>query len=578
MQHSCRSANRSGPSWGRPAADSRCAAKGIRRLPAVTRPGGAISRSATALLRAVAIASVPLLAAAAAAAATEATEKVPRPNIVIILADDMGFSDLGCFGGEIATPHLDRLAANGLRLTQFYNTARCCPTRAALLTGLYPHQAGIGHMTGDFGYPAYRGRLNRHCMTIAELLRTVGYRTLCVGKWHVGSDPQYWPRQRGFERYFGTPTGGGAYFKEAFQFRKRFVVLDDERVEYPDGAYVTDLFTDYAVRFVEAAAGDDRPFFLYLAHIAPHWPLQARPEDIARYSGRYDVGWDHIRDRRYRRQLEMGLIDRRWPLSPRHPQAKPWKALPESKRRDLAHRMAVYAAQVDRLDRSVGRVVECLRDHGALEDTLIVFLSDNGCSAEGGPGGFRRGDPDAPIGSPRSYASVGLEWANASDTPFRRFKMNTHEGGIATPFIAHWPNGIAARGTIAHHVGHVIDLMPTCAELAGARYPSQHDGVELYPLEGRSLVPVFRDPSRPVESRTLYWEHQGNRAIREGNWKLVADHKGPWELYDLRADRTEVHDVAAEHPDVVRRLARKWQDWADRVGVRPWPVRRSKGR
>lgn len=511
----------------------------------------------------------------AGGAASESRATAPRPNIVIVLADDMGYSDLGCYGGEIATPHLDRLAANGLRWTQFYNTARCCPTRAALLTGLYPHQAGVGHMTGDFGDPAYRGRLNQHCMTIAELLRTVGYRTLCVGKWHVGSDPQYWPRQRGFERYFGTPTGGGAYFKETFRFRNRFVVLDDRRVEYPDGAYVTDLFTDYALRFLQEVAGGPRPFFLYLAHIAPHWPLQAKPEDIARYAGRYRIGWDRVRAERYRRQLEMALIDRRWKLSPRHRQADAWERLSKQRQRDLAHRMAVYAAQVDSLDRNVGRVVEFLRERGILDDTLILFLSDNGCSAEGGPGGFRRGDPQAPIGSPRSYASVGLEWANASDTPFRRFKMNVHEGGIATPLIAYWPRGIGARGALTHQVGHVIDLMPTCAELAGATYPRRRDGIELYALEGRSLVPWLRDPRRPIEPRTLFWEHQGNRAVRHGDWKLVADHGGPWELYDLSGDRTELHDVAARRPDLAQSLAKTWQAWADRVGVRPWPVKKA---
>ncbi|QDV35242.1 arylsulfatase [Tautonia plasticadhaerens] len=517
---------------------------------------------------------IPALLLAMSLAPTAAPADEPsRPNIVVIMADDLGYSDLGCYGGEIETPNLDRLAADGLRFSQFTNTARCCPTRASLLTGLYSHQAGIGHMVGDYGIPSYQGYLNDRCVTIAEALRPAGYATLMAGKWHVGSARGRWPLDRGFDRYFGTPTGGGVYFKETLQIRTEvFFVEDDRRVEFPEDGYVTDLFTDHAIRFARDAASTGRPFFLYLAHIAPHWPLQALPEDIEKYEGRYDLGWDAVRDARYRRQLEMGLIDPRWPLSPRDPEAKPWDEMPEDARADLAYRQAVYAAQVDRIDQSVGRLVSALGDSGVLEDTLILFLSDNGCSAEGGPGGFSRGIEGAPIGTGSSYASVGLEWANASDTPFRKFKISVHEGGIASPLIAHWPAGIARTGEIDHQPGHVIDLMPTCLDLAGAEYPAERSGLPTIPLEGRSLAPAFS--GAPIDREALFWEHQGNRAVRVGDWKLVASKGQPWELYDLEADRTELVDLAAERPDTVAELSGRWEAWADRCGVEPWPVRR----
>ena len=497
------------------------------------------------------------LAAGDRAAGTE----LGRPNVVIVMVDDMGFSDLGCYGGEIETPHLDRLAKGGLRFTQFYNAARCTPTRAALLTGVYPHQS------------LHRGALDGRCVTIAEALRSAGYATLMTGKWHVGSPPQHWPRQRGFDRYFGTPQGGGVYFKDTLTIRRKlhgeiFFILDDERVEIPDDFYVTDAFTDYALEFVDQAAAAGQPFFLYLAHIAPHFPLQAKPEDIAKYRGRYDAGWDAIRQARYDRQVEMGIIDRRWPLSPRDPRAGTWAEQSPEQQADLAERMAIYAAQIDSVDQNMGRLIERLQALGCLDDTLILFLSDNGCSAEGGPGGFNRGVQGAAIGTGLSWASGGLEWANVSDAPFRKFKKDAHEGGIATPLIAHWPAGIGRRGELEHQVGHVIDLMPTCLELAGADYPSQRNGHPTLPLEGISLVGAFR--GEPLARREpLYQEHEGNRAIRDGKWKLVAARNGPWELYDMAADRTELNDLAEQRPEVAQRLRLQWEAWAERVGVPP---------
>lgn len=423
-------------------------------------------------------------------------------------------------------------------------------------------------MVGDDGIPAYRGFLNDRCVTLAEVLRPAGYTTLMTGKWHVGSAPGQWPLDRGFDRFWGTPSGGGVYFKDTLEMRKEvFFVHGAERIDPPADLYVTDTFTERALEFVDEAVNrTKKPFFLYLAHIAPHWPLQAKPADIAKYAGRYDHGWEVVRDRRFARQKEMGLVAPDATMSPRDPGAKAWTEMPAATRQELAHRMEIYAAQVDSIDQNVGRLVAKLKALGQFENTLILFLSDNGCSAEGGPGGFSRGQAGAPLGTGRSYASAGLEWANACNTPWRKFKMATHEGGIATPFIAHWPKGIAGRGEIRHEAGHVIDLMPTVAELAGTTYPKVVDGRPILPVEGRSLVPVLTG-RRGGESRALFWEHQGSKAVRLGDWKAVAQGRGAWELYDLRHDRVEGRNLAAQNPEQTRELAARWQEWAARCGV-----------
>ncbi|MCA9215432.1 MAG: arylsulfatase, partial [Planctomycetales bacterium] len=401
-----------------------------------------------------------------------------RPNIIVMLVDDMGFSDLGCYGEEISTPNIDRLAKNGVRFNQFYNTARCCPTRACLLTGLYQHQAGVGHMVGNQGHPAYQGYLNNKCVTIGEVLRAADYKTLCIGKWHVGSARGHWPLDRGFDRFFGCPVGGGFYFRNSMAKKNRFLTLGNDEVEFRPGEYVTDLFTDYALQFVDEAARGDAPFFLYFAHIAPHWPLQAKEADIEKYSGRYDEGWDRVRDQRYQRQVELGIVDPAWGKSDRDSKAVAWDSMSDKKKSDLSHRMSVYAAQIDSIDQNVGRLFELLQKHEAVDNTVFMLVSDNGCSAEGGPGGFRQGDKTKRIGTDETYASAGLEWANVSDIPFRKFKTQTHEGGISTPFIVHWPDGAKSdpnRGRIESQVGHVIDIMPTCAELAQATYPATYN-------------------------------------------------------------------------------------------------------
>lgn len=501
----------------------------------------------------------------------ETAESPPRPNLVLILADDLGFSDIGCYGSEIATPNLDRLAAGGLRFTQFYNAARCCPTRACVLTGLYPHQAGVGHMLQAWKAPAYTNGLSAQCVTFAELLSAAGYRTYHVGKWHVGgvggkNDGVNHPMSRGFHRAYGT-GGGGNYFQP------RPLYLDREELPVEGDFYVTDAFSDFAVRFLEDHARDhqDEPFFLNLCFTAPHFPLHAWPEDIARYKGKYRDGWDVLRERRFARQKALGLFPPDLPLSPRDPVARAWSDVPESQRDEWDTRMAVHAAMIDRMDQGIGQVLGALRRMGAEKNTLVLFLSDNGASAEAldsWPNPSRGHTPGSVIGTKESHRCLEVGWANAANTPFREHKMWVHEGGISTPLIACWPAGIAARGGLTNQVGHIIDLMPTFLDLAKTTYPPKFAERSLAPLPGKSLVPVFRGES--IGPRTLGWEHEGNRAFRVGDWKLVAPWKGDWELYDLAHDRTECQNLASANRARVADLAAGWQKWADEVGVIPW--------
>ena len=493
-----------------------------------------------------------------------------RPNIAIILVDDMGFSDLGCYGSEIPTPNLDKLAARGLRFTQFYNTGRCCPTRASLLTGLYSHQAGVGHMVTDRQQPGYQGNLNDRCVTIAEVLRGAGYRTAMAGKWHVtkfvqatnDTEKVNWPRQRGFDHYFGVIQGTANYF------RPNPLTRENEIIEAPaDGFYTTDAFVDNALQFLDA--GDkSKPFFLYLAFNAPHFPLMAPADEIARFRGKYKIGWDKLREQRRARQIERGIVDKAWPLSPRPPEVKAWDAVAPEDQDRFDHLMAIYAAVVAHMDAAVGRLVEALRQRGALDNTLILFLSDNGGNAEAGPEGRYVG---AQPGSEDSNIYCGQSWATLENTPFRRYKHYNHEGGIAAPLIAHWPARISAGGQLRSQPGHLIDLMPTCVELAGATYPKEFNCKAVLPMEGRSLVPAF--DNKPIQRDALFWEHEGNAAVRVGDWKLVRlGRDGPWELYDLKADRTEQRDLAAAQPERVKELAAKWEAWAERAQVKPYPA------
>lgn len=511
----------------------------------------------------------------------------PRPNIVLIMADDLGFSDIGPYGSEIATPNLDALARGGLRFTQFYNTARCCPTRASLLTGLYPHQAGIGHMVSDYGRPGYRGDLNRTSVTIAEVLRSAGYRTAMTGKWHVTpvtADSHNWPLQRGFEKFFGTIAGAGSFFNPASLTRDNTPIQPEK-----SGFYYTDEIGANAAAYIDEMTGRGKPLFLYVAYTAPHWPMHAPEATIEKYKTRYRAGWDALRAERFARQKRMGIIKTNWELSARPPEIPAWDDVPNKEWH--IRRMAVYAAMIDHLDQSIGRIVSKLKEKKQLDNTLIFFLADNGGCAEGmAP---RRETPANPTTSARpettldgravkvgndpavmpgpadTYQSYGPEWAHASNTPFRLYKHYVHEGGISSPLIVHWPSAVKSRNSITAQPGHLIDIMATCVEVAGAEYPAEYKGEKITPLEGKSLLPVFYGKTRPAHE-AIYWEHEGNQAIRMNRWKLVKRHPGKWELYDVEADRTESNDLAASEPGRVTMMGAKWDAWAQRVGVLPW--------
>jgi arylsulfatase len=516
----------------------------------------------------------------------------PRPNVIVILSDDVGYSDLGCFGGEIATPHLDALAAGGLRFTQFYNTARCCPTRASLLTGLYPHQAGVGYMTDRAPYSAnaminewYAGDLRPDTVTLGEAMRGAGYRTYAIGKWHVTKDIEEnasrhnWPLQRGFDRYYGILRGASSFFQPPELLRDNDRVRYDADPEYPvKDFYLTDAFSDHAVKFVNehARTRAGQPFFMYLAYTAAHWPMHARPADIAKYSGRYDGGYAPIRRERVERMRRLGLLDPAWEVTPL---VGDWSKV---ERKDWEARcMEVYAAMLDNMDQGIGRLVAALKANGQFENTLILYLQDNGACAEpygrgGGAGKAKAKGPLPMPGPAESNVGYGEAWANVSNTPFRLYKHWVHEGGISTPLIAHWPRGIMRRGALESQPGHLIDIMATCVDVAGASYPAERAGRAVQPMEGRSLRPAFA--GRPIAREALFWEHEGNRALRVGDWKLVAkDPAGPWELYDLKRDRTEMRDLASSQPDRVREMASTWDRWARRTHAVPWPWKPAHG-
>jgi len=492
-----------------------------------------------------------VMAAAAFAAKKSLGQVAPstpakRPNIIVILADDLGYSDIGPYGGEIDTPNLDRLANNGLRFSAFYNSPRCCPSRAALLTGLYSHQAGMGMMTSDHGrypFPAYDGSLSKHCVTIAEALKAAGYTTMMSGKWHQSPveettgdvDKSNWPLQRGFDRYYGIITGAADYYNPATLVRDNSPITEDA----PD-FYLTDGIADNAVRFIEDATKTDKPFFLYTAFNAPHWPLQAPESAVARFRDRYRRGWDLMRAERHTRQIKSGLIDPKWKVTSRDSRVPAWDRA--SFKEWEIERMAVYAAQVYLMDAGIGRMMKKLEETGQYENTLILFMADNGGNYE--EFGRMAADAKRPIfmrektkqgepvvsgniptimpGPATTFQSYGGPWGNVSNTPFRLYKHYSHEGGISTPLVAHWPDGIRGKGRISHEIGHEIDLMPTFLEISGSSCPKiSSAGDAPPPLEGRSLSAVFRGGG--VANRgMLFWEHEGNCAVRDGKWKLVS--------------------------------------------------------
>jgi arylsulfatase A-like enzyme len=502
----------------------------------------------------------------------------PRPNIVLIVADDMGFSDIGSFGGEIDTPNLDRLAHSGTRFTGMTTNARCVPTRASLLTGLYPTQAGLGYVTQNDGSPQYRGRLSDACVTIGEVLGPSGYHTALFGKWHVARFRSgIIPATRGFERSFGPTGGKSSYFRPSLYRDTQLI----GRPSDPD-FYLTEAITRETVDSIRDFAGSGEPFVTLVTYSAPHFPLQARPEDVARYRDRYRKGWDRIRAERFARQRQTGLLPGVDTLPPRDPDAPPWRRV--SHHPWQIERMAVYAAQVAAMDRGVGQILDTLEQLRIRDNTVVMFLSDNGASAErmghhsAGAAVSLDGDPVLAGNFPRvrpgpggTFASYGLAWANASNTPFSRYKHWTTEGGLATPFLVSWP-GRLPPGRLDHRLLHVTDLMPTLVELCDADYPHSRNGQRVPLPEGRSFADALG--SRPAEdwtpSRRVYWEHEGNRAARHGWWKLVREFAEPWELYDMRTDRAEQHNVAGQHPDIVERINTAWGEWAERVRVRPW--------
>jgi arylsulfatase len=480
-------------------------------------------------------------------AATELRVTDSRPNIILIVADDLGFSDLGCYGGEIETPNLDRLAHSGMRFSQFYNCAKCTQTRATLLTGLY-HQQTNCMREGRF-------------VTLAELLRNTGYRTLMTGKWHLPSTPM----RHGFDRFFGFLGGAINYFTgKDFGTGENLMRLDTSPYEAPESQfYATDAFTDYAIQFVEEsfAKREHKPFFLYLAYNAPHYPLQALPEDISKYRDKFLSGWDELRQQRHLRLKKLGIIDRECRLAARDRLVKPWTSLTVREQEQQAQLMAVYAAMVDRMDSNIGRLLDRIQTLGVNENTVVIFLSDNGaCPFD------RDRTPQQSPGPRDAERSYNTQWANVSNTPLRMYKRWNHEGGIAAPFIVRWPAHIQSAGQICRSVGHVIDLMPTLLEIAGSNDLSRNSDQASLPLEGVSLVPVWHG-TVTERSIPIFWEYNGHRAVRVDHWKLVADQSQDWELYDLRKDRSESHNLSAKFPQRVAEMSRQYDAWASRVGA-----------
>ena len=564
-------------------------------------------------LKVVGVGSLALSAGGAAMGAPAAKSAKGRPNIIVIMSDDMGISDIGCYGSEIKTPVLDKLAANGLRFTQFYNTARCCPTRACLMSGLYPHQAGVGWMMSDRGVDGYRGEISKNCMTIAEVLKTAGYSTYMAGKWHVtkvikpksDADRHNWPCQRGYDRFYGTIHGAGSLWDPNTLTRdnKYITPLNDPEYKPKDEWFYTTAISDNVAKFIREHKSDN-PFFIYVAYTAAHWPMHAPEKDIAKYKGKYDVGYGPIRKARHARMKKLGIVEEKSRLSPQamewdRVKNKPWEA----------RNMEVYSAMIDNMDQGIGTIVGELKKQGKLDNTLILFLQDNGGCAEGfgrgGKGKPRAEKPSLPpmgadelqtrmvpkqtrdgypmrmgegvmAGAGDTYIGYGKGWANVSDTPFREYKHWVHEGGISTPLIVHWPAKVKDAGKLRHTPSHLIDIMATCVDVSGATYPKVYKGHRIKPMEGVSLAPVFDD--KPIRREALYWEHERNCAIRWGKWKLVGKNvlgpDGPklakWELYDIEADRSELRNMAPKRPELVKKLSDMFMVYCRRANVLPF--------
>lgn len=497
-------------------------------------------------------------------------QKAPRPNIVLIMVDDLGFSDIGPYGAsELQTPNLDRLAAEGLRLKEFYNNSICAPTRASLLTGQYQHKAGVGYFNVNLGLPAYQGFLNKESLTLAEVLKTGGYTTMMSGKWHVGDDKDQWPNQRGFDKFFGFIAGASNYYEIGKADNPTAPLIKNNQPYYlQPGKYLTDEITNNALEFIDEQDKDKKPFFLYMAFNAPHWPLQALPEDIAKYKGKYSMGWDSLKQLRYQNAIKKGLINPAQKISKHDEQVKPWNTLTYDEQQYWQLRQEVFAAMIDHVDQSIGRLTAKLKQLGKDENTLIIFISDNG--AQGGNSlRLYTQRTTGPVGTAGSYETQNSNWSQTGNSPHRAYKDSPYEGGISAPFIAWYPKLISAN-TIRQGTAHLIDLAPTFYELAGVKYPEQYQGIKSYPLAGKSLVPLLSGKTDQVErGQPLFWERSGKQAVRDGKWKLVlpAGTNPKYELYDLETDRGENDDVAVAHSDIVNRLKAAYRDWAAKNDV-----------
>ncbi|MVM41696.1 sulfatase-like hydrolase/transferase [Spirosoma sp. HMF3257] len=494
-----------------------------------------------------------------------------KPNIILVMVDDLGYSDFGAYGSEIQTPTIDKLAREGLRLREFYNNSICAPTRASLITGQYHHKAGVGYFNVNLGLPAYQGWLNKESLTFGEVLKQAGYRTYLSGKWHVGNDSLYWPKQRGFDRFYGFINGASNYY-DISPYKEKAppveLVEDNKRINLEPGKYLTDEITNHALSYINESKS--APFFLYLAYNAPHWPLQAPAEDIAKYKDRYAIGWDSLRKERLVKQIKLGIADPKQAIAAHDPEVVSWESLTYDEQQLWQRKMEVYAAMVDHVDQSLARLLAELKRLNLEDNTLIVLISDNG--AQGGliPTGRKRPRSSGPIGSAGSYDYQEQNWAYVSNTPFRNYKATPYEGGISAPFIAWYPKKIKA-GIIAKGTAHLIDLAPTFYDLAGAKYPDTFNGVKTNPLPGLSLTNLlFQGTALPAD-RPIFWERAGNRAVRKGKWKIVSIFpQNKWQLFDLEADRGETTDLATKHPEIVSELNVDYETWAKRTDVEPY--------
>lgn len=540
-----------------------------------------------------------------------------KPNVIVILTDDMGYSDIGCFGSEIRTPNIDRLAANGLRFTSFYNTARCSPTRASLLTGLYPHQASMGHLsTENYSEEGYMDDLSKNAVTMAEVFKKAGYATYMTGKWHIAKDMKptgdksNWPLQRGFQRYFGTLNGSGSYYDPGT------LISNNTFIAPHKDFYYTRAISDTTIKFIQEHP-KEQSFFFYVAYTAAHWPLHAPENDVKKYKGVYDKGWDEMRQQRFNKLKKLGIISDKYVLTDRGLDVPEWKDEPLKEWQ--VKRMEVYAAMVDIMDEGIGKIISALEKKGELENTIIFYMHDNGGCAEPvetdklavplteiqkilkptpqnavflgkkpeytRDGKFVQSGRGVIPGDANSWSTYGEEWANVSNTPFRSYKQYTHEGGIASPLIVHWPKGISAKGQLRTQPSHLIDIMATCLAITGAEYPKQYNGYEIQAMEGRSLVPAFTT-DKPIERDFIFWEHSANRAIRMNDWKLVSKtgkqktfgeaDENKWELYDLKNDPTERVNLATKYPEKTKEMVQKWEKEAIRTKAKPWPWRPAK--